>query len=123
MKRFDVRLRLGATFCLLAAVIIVIGWQGVHHLRYLNREIQDVIYDRWTEEQMVREAYHLSDLNSRITLSIFLIDDQDEIIQRRLNDDRTFRIIKNFIDPQTMDERLETAGRHGLRLRHGQQHR
>jgi two-component system, cell cycle sensor histidine kinase and response regulator CckA len=79
VKRLDVRLRLGATFCLLAAVLFVVGWQGVSYLRQLDREMQEVIYDRLSEEQQVREAFHLSDLNSRIMLSIFLIDDQVEI--------------------------------------------
>ncbi|MGA2176113.1 MAG: PAS domain S-box protein [Verrucomicrobiota bacterium] len=43
MKRFDVRVRLGATFCLLAAVLFVVGWQGVRHLRQLDREMQFLI--------------------------------------------------------------------------------
>ncbi len=39
VKRFDVGLRLGAAFCLLAAVLFVVGWQGVRHLRPLDREM------------------------------------------------------------------------------------
>jgi signal transduction histidine kinase/ActR/RegA family two-component response regulator len=41
--------------------------------------MQDITYNRWAEEQQVREAYRLSDQNSRNLLSVFLIDDQDEI--------------------------------------------
>jgi PAS domain S-box-containing protein len=98
VKRFDVRLRLGATFCLLAAVLFVVGWQGVHHLRHLDREMQGVIYDHRSEEQLVREAFRLSNLNNRITLSIFLIDDPDEIkrllVQRAANTERISELIR-----------------------------
>ena len=107
MKRFDARLRLGATFCLLAAVLFLVGWQGVHHLRQLDREMQNVIYDRLSEEQQVREAFHLSDLNSRLMLSIFLLDDPDEIkrllVQRAANTERISELIR------AIELRLNTA--------------
>ena len=107
MKRFDARLGLGATFCLLAAVLFLVGWQGVHHLRQLDREMQNVIYDRLSEEQQVREAFHLSDLNSRLMLSIFLLDDPDEIkrllVQRAANTGRISELIR------AIELRLNTA--------------
>jgi signal transduction histidine kinase len=97
VKRFDVRLRLGGTFCLLAAVLFVVGWQGVRHLRQLDRETQNAIYDRWSEEQQVREAFGLSDLNSRVMLSILLLDDPDEIkrllVQRAANTGRISELV------------------------------
>ena len=84
VKRCDIRYRLGATFCLLASVLFVIGWQGIHHLRQLDREMRLAVYDRLAEEQQVSEAFQLSDLNSRVTISLFLLDDPDEI-KRQLN--------------------------------------
>ena len=103
MKRFDIRLRLGAAFCLLAAALFIVGWQGVHQLRQLDREMREVIYDRWSEEQIVREAFRLSNLNSRITLSVFLLDDPDEIqrllVQRATNTDRISGLIR-AIEPR-----------------------
>ena len=107
MKRFDVRYRLSATFCLLAALLFVVGWQGVHHLRQLDREMQNVIYDRLSEEQQVREAFQLSDLNSRLLLSIFLLDEPDEIkgllVQRAANSERISGLIR-AIEPRLNTE-------------------
>ena len=103
MKRFDLRLRLGATFGLLGAVLFVVGWQGVRHLRQLDRQMQKVIFDGWSREQLVREAFRLSNLNSRLTLSIFLLDDPAEIqrllAQRTANTDRISELIR-AIEPQ-----------------------
>jgi 2-polyprenyl-3-methyl-5-hydroxy-6-metoxy-1,4-benzoquinol methylase len=35
---------------------------------------------------------------------------RDEVIERRLNDGSTFRVIKNFVDPQEMELRLRRLG-------------
>jgi hypothetical protein len=35
---------------------------------------------------------------------------RDEIVERRLRDGETFRIIKNFVDPQQMEGRLLQMG-------------
>jgi PAS domain S-box-containing protein len=103
VKHFDIRLRLGATFCLLTAVLFIVGWQGIHHLRQLDQKMQEVIFDRWSEEQLVREAFRLSNLNSRITLSIFLLDDADEInrllVQRAANTERISGLVR-AIEPR-----------------------
>ncbi len=103
MKRFDVRLRLVTAFCLLAAALLFVGWQGVHHLRQLDRKMQEAVFDRWSEEQMVREAFRLSNLNSRLMLSIFLLDDADEInrllVQRAANTERISGLIR-AIEPR-----------------------
>jgi PAS domain S-box-containing protein len=83
---------------LLAAALFIVGWQGVHQLRQLDREMREVIYDRWSEEQMVNEAFRLSNLNSRITLSVFLLDDADEInrllVQRAANTEHISGLIR-----------------------------
>ena len=34
----------------------------------------------------------------------------DEIIERRLNDGRAFRVVKNFIDPEALQARLREMG-------------
>lgn len=36
----------------------------------------------------------------------------DEIVERRLQDGRTFRIVKNFVDPQALQARLRDLGWH-----------
>jgi PAS domain S-box-containing protein len=116
MKHFDVKLRLGATFCLLTGVLFFVGWQGVYRLRQLNREMQGVIYDRFSEGQKSREAFQLSDLNSRILLSTFLIVDQNEIArllaQRAANSERIsglFRDIESHLKTEEEKQRLATV--------------
>jgi hypothetical protein len=34
----------------------------------------------------------------------------DEIVRRQLADGRTFQVVKNFVDPQTWQERLRDLG-------------
>jgi len=37
----------------------------------MDRKMQEAIFDRWSEEQQVHEVFRLSNLNSRLTLSVF----------------------------------------------------
>lgn len=34
----------------------------------------------------------------------------DEVVERRLRDDQTFRIVKNFVEPQALRDRLRGMG-------------
>ena len=81
LKLQDVRFRLGAAFAVLLAVLAVFGWESVSRLHRLNAEIQNGVYVRWTEEEQVREAFQLSNLNNRNVLAIFLLDDPEQIQQ------------------------------------------
>jgi len=38
------------------------------------------------------------------------LPDRDEIVERRLTDGRTFKIVKNFVDPAALERRLQTLG-------------
>ena len=79
MKSSKVKSRLAASFCMLAVMLLLVGWHGVYNLHRLNVQIQSVVYNHWKTEQLSREAFGLSDENSRITLQVFLIEDHDEI--------------------------------------------
>ncbi len=79
MRHSAITLRLATAFCLLAVVLLVVGWQGISHLRMLNAQMQKIVYDPWAEEVLSYQAYRLSSQNSQITLLIFLVDDPDEI--------------------------------------------
>lgn len=79
MKPSHLTRLLTAAFCLLIAVLALVGWRGISHLSLLNTQMQTLVGDEWKELGMSHEAYSLSDQNSRITLLIFLTDDQDEI--------------------------------------------
>jgi signal transduction histidine kinase len=109
MNRFDILFRLSASFCLLAAVLIVVGWRGIIHLHQLDTQMQSLVGDEWKEVRLSHEALHLSDVNSRITLLIFLLDDQDEIkrllAQRAANTERISELIR------TLEPRLDPGER------------
>ncbi|HEX6682552.1 MAG TPA: methyltransferase domain-containing protein [Candidatus Limnocylindrales bacterium] len=46
----------------------------------------------------------------------------DEIVERRLNDGSTFRVVKNFVDPQELEPRLRRLGWDCTIRRDGQDH-
>jgi PAS domain S-box-containing protein len=89
VKRINITLLLVAAFCLLAAVLFIVGWQGIRRLRNQDAQMQNIIYDRWQEGILSNRAYRLSSENSRLTLLIFLTDDRNEIkklvVQRAAN--------------------------------------
>jgi signal transduction histidine kinase/DNA-binding response OmpR family regulator len=109
MNRLDITFRLSASFCLLAAALFVVGWRGVSHLRQLNAQMQSTVGDQWAEVELTHEAFHLSDLNSRITLLIFLVDDQDDLkrllAERAANTERISELIR------TLEPRLDPGER------------
>ena len=61
MKARDVTLRLAVSFCLLAAVLLVVGWQGIHHLRQINAQMQNIVAKEWGKLQLAHEALRISD--------------------------------------------------------------
>jgi PAS domain S-box-containing protein len=107
MKLSNITFRLAASFCLLAVVLSVVGWQGVGHLRQLNAQMQRTVGERWKEVQLSHEALRLSELNSRITLTIFLLDNPDEIkrllAEREANTERISVLLRDLeprLDPE-----------------------
>ena len=38
------------------------------------------------------------------------VEGQEEIVERRLHDGRTFRVVKNFVDPERLEFRLRRLG-------------
>jgi PAS domain S-box-containing protein len=97
MKPPGIALRLAAAFCLLAAVLVIVGWQGISHLRQLNAQMQNIIHGRWKEELWAHEAFRLSSQNSRITLLIFLGEDREKtgqlLVQRAANTQRITELV------------------------------
>ncbi|MCE0498319.1 MAG: PAS domain S-box protein [Methylacidiphilales bacterium] len=107
MKPFNITRRLSAAFCILAVLLLLVGWQGVRHLHQLNVQIQNVVYDRWETEQLSHEALSRSDDNGRIILQVFLIENQNEInqllAQRAANTDFISALVQS-IEPRLKSE-------------------
>ena len=72
------RLLIGA-FGLLIGALFIVGWQGVSHLSQLNTQMQIIVGDQWKEVQITHEAFQLSENNNQIILTVFFLDDENEI--------------------------------------------
>ena len=100
MNPRNISFRLAVSFCLLAGLLLILGWQGISHLRKINLKWQSVINDQWKEEQLSHEAFRLSDENSRIILLVFMLDDQEEIkrlmTERAANSERILELIREL---------------------------
>ncbi len=103
MKSLRLTLRLAVAFCLLAAVLVIVGWQGISHLRQLDAQMQHIIRDRWDEQLLSHQAYRLSSENGQLTWLIFLLDDpakiQQSLVQRAANSQRITELVQN-IEPR-----------------------
>jgi PAS domain S-box-containing protein len=110
MKPHAITLRLAASFCLLAVVLIVVGWQGASRLRELNTQTQNIVYQQWKEERLANEALRLSDANSQITLLVFMLNDPAEIqrlLTQRVANTQRITELANEIEP-LLDSATET---------------
>jgi signal transduction histidine kinase len=97
MPQTDTRLRLVAVFALLIAVLGIVGWQGAGHLRRLNAQTQEIFSEHWQKSKTTREAFRLSNLNNRITMLVFMLEDENEIqrllIERAANTERISALV------------------------------
>ena len=72
----QIRVRLGIAFVLLVAILTGIGILGLSRMDQSNAALEDVTGRRWSKLQLAQDALMYSNRNSRITLEIFLLDDQ-----------------------------------------------
>ncbi len=87
-------------------VLFIVGWQGISHLRRLETQTVVVVYKQWQNERLIRDAFHLSDDNSRITLMVFLTDDPGEISRLLVQRGQTTARISELVG--TIELRLDT---------------
>ena len=71
---------LGACFVLLIAMLVAIGALGLRQLRGLDRNLAEIVDQEWAKVQMSRRAQSYSNLNSRVTMQVFVIDDQEDLV-------------------------------------------
>jgi len=79
MKSNRAGLTLGVAFSLLIAILIGVGLLGLGQMSRMNDRTQDVTDVRWLKVKLAREALHYSDLNNRITMEVFLLEDKQKI--------------------------------------------
>jgi PAS domain S-box-containing protein len=100
VRRFNVWIELGAMFCAMLAILLSVGWQGISHLRQLDRKMQEVTSEGRADEQAIAEASRLTSLNTGMTLSIFLMDNMGgvdrSLAQRAANSKRISELISGI---------------------------
>ena len=76
MDARPIGIKLGAAFAILVAILIGIGILCLSRMDQINTHLEDVLGRHWAKLQLAREALFYSNQNSRITMEIFLVDDQ-----------------------------------------------
>ena len=75
----QVSMRLGIAFGILVAILAGIGYLGLARMDQINASLNDVLGRQWNTLQLSRQALAYSTRNSRITMTIFLLNDKREI--------------------------------------------
>lgn len=76
MKTKYIALRLGMAFAFLLAILVGVGQSGLRRVQEINATLNDITGRRAAKLQLSREAFMLSNQNSRITMEIFLVKDR-----------------------------------------------
>jgi diguanylate cyclase (GGDEF)-like protein/PAS domain S-box-containing protein len=79
MKRQSIILTLTISFGFLLCVLLGLGWLGLSGMGHINADLEDLVTKQWAKVQFCRVALSYSNLNNRITMEIFLLDNSDQI--------------------------------------------
>lgn len=99
-KKWSVGSKLGMTFALLVAIVSCVGWLGFQQMRRAEEGFEKIVEVRWAKIQLARKAQALSSLNGRITLQVFIVENQKEIdaqlVQRAYNSEQISVLIERL---------------------------
>jgi two-component system sensor histidine kinase/response regulator len=79
LKIRQIVLRLGISFSILLLVLIAVGWLGLHQMDRNNARLAEIQGKDWDTLTLAQEALRYSSINSRITLQLFLPQDESQI--------------------------------------------
>ena len=79
MKKQSISLILAISFSFLFCVLLGLGWLGLSRMGHINADLQNLVTKRWAKVQFCREALGYSNLNNRITMELFLLDNTDQV--------------------------------------------
>ena len=99
--------RLGLSFALLIGIMIAVGGLGLRQLHRIDDGLAKIVDQQWARVQMSRRAQAYSNLNSRITMQVFLIEDQKEIDSLLVQNSSNSKEISILIE--TLRNRVESA--------------
>jgi diguanylate cyclase (GGDEF)-like protein/PAS domain S-box-containing protein len=78
-KSHQIAVRLGISFSALLVILIAVGWMGLHQMDLDNARLAELQGKDWTTLRLTEEAARYSNSNSRITMQLFLLDDEEQI--------------------------------------------
>ena len=79
LKIRQIAFRLGISFGILLLVLIAVGWLGLHQMDRNNARLAEIQGKDWDRLRLAQEALRYSSINSRITLQLFLPQDEAQI--------------------------------------------
>jgi hypothetical protein len=86
-------------FGLLVAIVVCVGVLSLRHV-HADAELQQVVDGRWEKVQLSRQAQGYSNLNNRITMQVFLLENEKEInallAQTAGNSEKISRLIETL---------------------------
>ncbi len=79
LKSRQIAVRLGISFGALLAILIAVGWMGMHQIERDNAHLEEIQGKDWTQLTLAQEALRYSSANSCITMQLFLLQDEEQI--------------------------------------------
>jgi len=76
LKNRRISLIVGASFAILIALLIALGYLGVNRMDRIGSDLDEILATRWSRVQLAREALMYSNRNSRIVMEVFLLNDK-----------------------------------------------
>ena len=100
-KANRVALKLGTAFMLLLAIVAAVGYFELNRMEDANRRVHDLFADDWKAMQLAQEAMQYSTQNSRLTMEVFLIDEDKmpEVLAQRAENTRRISQLIEQIEP------------------------
>jgi len=79
LKNRRISLIVGASFAILIALLITLGYLGVNRMDRIGSDLDEIFATRWSRVQLAREALMYSNRNSRIVMEVFFVSDKQQI--------------------------------------------
>jgi signal transduction histidine kinase/CheY-like chemotaxis protein len=106
MNRRSIVLTLTISFGFLVCVLLGLGWLGLSRMGRIHADLEELVTKRWTKVQLCRAALNYSNLNSRITMEVFLIGDPGRIpplLKQRAENTQKISSLMNQIQAQGIE--------------------
>jgi signal transduction histidine kinase len=106
MKRQSIGLTLAISFGFLVCVLLGLGWLGLSRMGRIHADLEELVMKRWAKVQLYRAALNYSNLNSRLTMEVFLLGNPDQIpplLQQRAANSEKISVLLSRIQAQGIE--------------------